>query len=195
MVVLPKTVHALKEWSVAVTALEQGTLSLLLRKGGIQEAGRFTVPHTEVLLYPTYEHQRPDLLKPEYAQQVEAVESGWHPTDVRIGAWARITDVLEVSEDDRPAALLPFHIWNEAFVTERLRWKPGQPLSVLLLRVYRLPEPQRLLYEPSYGGCKSWIDLHTSIALDEQRPVLSDHAYAEHVVQIRAALTGPRVER
>ena len=57
---------ALKEWAVTVDALAQGTQILLLRKGGIHEEGKdFRVIHPEFLLYPTYEHQREDLLKAE----------------------------------------------------------------------------------------------------------------------------------
>ena len=57
---------ALKEWAVTVQALAKGGQVLLLRKGGIHEEGKdFRVIHPEFLLYPTYEHQREDLLKPE----------------------------------------------------------------------------------------------------------------------------------
>lgn len=179
--------QALKEWHVAVEALERGDTILLLRKGGIREVGgKFMVAHDRVLLYPTYEHQQPRLLKPEYAQQVQPVESGWHPTTVRIGSWATITDTLQVSEVDRVMALQPFHIWNQEFVTERLKWKPNQPLYVLLLRVYRLPQSDQIAYDPRYGGCKSWIDLAQEFPLDGSLPALSDRAYAEQVAQIRA---------
>lgn len=58
------TNHALKEWAVAVDALAEGKTILLLRKGGIKEEGnRFRVAYEEILLYPTYEHQQPNLLK------------------------------------------------------------------------------------------------------------------------------------
>lgn len=154
--------HALKEWQVAVHALEQGETIMLLRKGGIREAGgKFTVPHDRVWLYPTYEHQRSHLVKPQYADAMTLVEPGWRPETVRLGSWAFITDCFQVSNAATVAALLPFHIWNEAFVEERLKWKPNQPLEVLLLRVYRLPQPQMLPYQAAYGGCKSWIALPT----------------------------------
>ena len=66
--------HALKEWAVATDVLERGETILLLRKGGIREEGKhFRVAHDEVLLYPTYEHQQPHLLKPQYADPTEAL--------------------------------------------------------------------------------------------------------------------------
>ena len=42
---------ALKEWNIAVKALEKGQTILLLRKGGIKEiSGQFQVNHNPVLL-------------------------------------------------------------------------------------------------------------------------------------------------
>ena len=39
-------------------------MTLLLRKGGIREEHReFRVEHPEFLLFPTFEHQRADLIK------------------------------------------------------------------------------------------------------------------------------------
>ncbi|MEW6491549.1 MAG: DUF1802 family protein [Cyanobacteriota bacterium] len=183
------TTHALKEWAVAVNALEQGKTIMLLRKGGIKEEGnRFTVAHNQVLLYPTYEHQQPHLLKAEYAPQVTPVTSGWHPETVRIGSWAEVTDILLISEESAVTALLPYHIWNEQFVCDRLRWKPRQSLFILLLRTYQLPQPQFIPYRPEYGGCRSWIDLAEPISIEGVVPVLDDTTYREQVGQIRNLL-------
>jgi hypothetical protein len=180
-----QTTSALKEWNVAVNALEQGETILLLRKGGIRETdGKFTVERNRVLLYPTWEHQQPDLLKPNYASQVQSVTSGWHPQDIRISSWATITDLLQVSTAEPVKALYPFHIWNEQFIHNRLKWKPNQPLYVLLLRVYKLLQPQIISYNPKYGGCRSWIELETAIALDQATPVLGEEEYTQQVAQI-----------
>lgn len=189
------TIHALKEWSVAINALAQGKTILLLRKGGIREEGRqFKVAHDEVLLYPTFEHQKPDLLKPEYADKVSPVESGWHPEAVRIGSWAKITDIFMVSYEPSIAALLPYHIWNERFASDRLKWKPSQPMYILLLRIYKLAQPQSIVYRPEYGGCKSWIDLAAPISIADSVPVLSDGEYVKQANAIRNAIAHPQVE-
>lgn len=192
--VLPKLTHALKEWQVAVTALEQGETIVLLRKGGLREVqGRFTIAHQHILLYPTYEHQRSHLVKAQYATAVTPVESGWHPETVRLGSWAAITDSFQVREAAQLAALLPFHIWNEVFVEERLKWKPSQPIEVLLLRVYNLSQPQIISYSPSYGGCKSWLDLTDMTqqtgfmsALADSAPVLETANYREQCAKVKA---------
>jgi hypothetical protein len=184
--------HALKEWAVAVDALEAGKTILLLRKGGIkEEENHFKVAHNEVLLYPTFEHQKPDLLKPEYADQVTPVTSGWHPETIRIGAWAKITDVLMVSFEPSIKALLPFHVWNEKFVSDRLKWKPRQPIYILFLRTYKFNEPQEIPYRTEYGGCKSWIDLSESISVATTTPVLTDTDYNSRKSVICNAIANP----
>ncbi|MGV0024804.1 DUF1802 family protein [Phormidesmis priestleyi] len=184
--------HALKEWAIAVQALEQGETIVLLRKGGIREqGGRFTVTQNQVLLYPTYEHQQPHLLKDEY-QSVEPVASGWHPETVRIGSVANITHIFRVTEADVLESLLPFHIWTADFAEERFQWKPKSPLYVLLLRVSRLSEARMIPYREEYGGCRSWIDLTTPFDLTEATPVLNDTAYLSQVEQISNILNLPK---
>jgi len=190
-----QTQHALKEWAVAVNALERGETIVLLRKGGIREAGKhFRVAHDEVLLYPTYEHQLPELLKPRYSAAVQPVEPGWHPSTVRIGGWAKISNIFQISERDTVAALLEHHIWNERFAAERFGWKPRFPLWVLLLRAYRLPEPVTIPYRAEYGGCRSWIDLAEPVSLAGMIPALTDTEYATRAAAIREIVDREVVE-
>ncbi len=186
------TTHALKEWATAVDALEKGKTILLLRKGGIHEqGGLFKVAYEQVLLYPTFEHQQPHLLKLDYASQVKPVQSGWHPATVRIASYAQITDILLVAQEPAIKALLPYHIWNEEFVRDRLKWKPQQPIYLLLLRTYKLSEIHTIPYCSEYGGCKSWIDLSSPISLEDTIPVLDDAEYAKQATAIRQALARP----
>ena len=181
------TTHALKEWATAVTALEKGETIMLLRKGGIKEEGnRFQVAHDEVLLYPTYEHQQPNLLKKDYATQVTPVTSGWHPETVRISSWAKISDILLVSEAETLEALIPYHIWNQEFAVQRFKWKPRQPLYVLLLRTYLLPSVIEIPYSSEYGGCRSWIDINEPISLQGIVPVFDDEEYIKEVNKIKS---------
>lgn len=183
--------HALKEWAVAIEALTSGTTILLMRKGGIREQhGRFSVEFDRVLLYPTYEHQQPHLLKPDYATRVTTVPSGWHPEVVPIWAWAHITQVWQVSEPATVEALMPYHIWNDRFIDERLRWRPNQPLYVLLLRVYRLEHLHEIPYHAEYGGCRSWIEIEEPMTLTQQQPVLNDEDYARQVERIQTRVMG-----
>lgn len=177
--------HALKEWSVAVDVLAQGQSVLLLRKGGIREANkRFTVPHQQVWLYPTHEHQKSHLLKPLWADQVTTVEPGWHPSQVTLQVWADISHVWMVRTREAVEALLPFHVWNEQFVTERFRWKPSQPLHLLILRVHRLTTPVQIDWQLAYGGCRSWITLASALSTLPSIPVLDEPTWTGKVQQI-----------
>ena len=181
--------HALKEWAVAVNALESGKTIMLLRKGGIHErGGRFQLAYQQVLLYPTYEHQQSFMLKAEYVNLVCPVTSGWHPETIRIGSWAEITDILPVADESIVSDLLLFNIWNEYFISDRLKWKASQPLYILLLRTYKLPQAQYIPYLPEYGGCKSWIDLDQQVSLQGSQPVLSDTVYGQLVETIRGII-------
>jgi len=50
---------AFKEWAIVVDALGRGEQIIILRKGGIAEAGGvFRVEHDRFWLYPTYAHQQ-----------------------------------------------------------------------------------------------------------------------------------------
>lgn len=176
---------ALKEWNVAVNALANGDTIVLLRKGGIrEEGGRFTVEHRQVLLYPTFEHQKPDLLKPEYVTQVQVVDSGWHPDRIKISSFAEITKILQVNDESILNKLFLYHIWNDKFVSDRLKWKPRQPLYILLLRTYKLSQVYEIFYRPEYGSCRSWISLDKLINIKGLTPVLNDNDYSKLSAEI-----------
>lgn len=182
--------NALKEWSVAVNALVQGQSILLLRKGGIREIGnQFQVPHQRVWLYPTYEHQKPHLLKPQWATQVTPVETGWHPTQVILQAWADVAYVWTIRHQQSVEQLLPFHIWNEQFAKERFRWKPRQPLHLLLLRVHQLTTPIPIDWQTRYGGCRSWLTLKTSLDTEPSTPVLNRQTWTTTVQKIHSQIS------
>ncbi|NES05259.1 MAG: DUF1802 family protein [Okeania sp. SIO2F4] len=172
------TTAALKEWNVAVNALENGNTIMLLRKGGIREqGGNFTVAHQQILLYPTFEHQQSNLLKSKYANQVQIVDSGWHPEKIKISSFAEITNVLPVTDKSILNKLFFYHIWNEKFVSDRFNWKPQQRLYILLLRTYKLSQVYEIFYRPEYSGCRSWIELATPINITDLVPVLNDDTY------------------
>ena len=177
--------YSLKEWAIAVSALGSGQTIMLLRKGGIREnSKKFRVKQQHVWLYPTYEHQKPQLLKTEYSHQVQEVPSGWHPQTVNIQSYGEITHTLMVDSWDIIKQLEPYHVWNQTMIRDRFKWKPQQPLAVLLLRVFNLPEPVTIPYDSSYGGCKSWIELQQPIALQNLKPVMSLDNYQQQAQEI-----------
>src|SRR3979409_1042674 len=99
---------AFKEWAVTVRALAEGEQLLTLRKGGIREPEKhFKLDHERFFLYPTFDHQRTDLVRrsPRPAPSRDRGEGVWsdgephpqalhrgeqlnQPDRVRIRAWA-----------------------------------------------------------------------------------------------------------
>lgn len=185
---------ALKEWSVAIDALASGETILLLRKGGIKEnQGKFSAEANQVVLFPTFEHQKPKLLKPQYQNAVEPVAKGWHPSTITLKAWADITHIFLTDDADKVARLSAFHIWQPNLAQDRLKWKPKQPLYVLALRTYRFPEPIILSWHESYGGCQSWVPLADGITVDRAgdragKAAVNEAAYLAQVEEITQVL-------
>lgn len=184
---------ALKEWAVTVGALAQGRQTLLLRKGGIHEESRdFRVIHPEFLLYPTFEHQREDLLRREYQPDLRSLLAEPRQEDqITFSHWARVEELVEISEQDKVDDLSPHYIWTKEYAESRLRWKPMLPLAVMLLRVYRLERPVTVPFLPEYRGCTSWVEVLNDVPLARLQPVLSDEEFQRQVEEIKGSLGLP----
>ena len=188
---LPEQCHiALKEWAVTVRALGQGQQVLLLRKGGIHESSKdFRVIHPEFLLYPTFEHQQEGLLKE--AHQPALLSLLDEPPDenkISFSYWAKVEETIEVSQQERVDALSSYHIWTNDYAQSRLRWKHMLPLTVLLLRVYRLEPPVNVPFLPEYRGCTSWVEVLERVPLGRMEPVLDDEESRRRIKEIKGAL-------
>ncbi|MBA3792259.1 MAG: DUF1802 family protein [Rubrobacter sp.] len=170
--------HALKEWAVAVRALERGDTTLVVRKGGIREKA-FAVPETRFLLLPGYEHQRTNLVKPEFRGIMDEIPDLTDDGPLRFSSFAEVTGAYEVSEAEDLAALDPSHMWIHEYAESRFKWRPKKPLTVLVLRTYLLSETVELPFREEYGGCKSWIELRESVSAEGARPALSDEKFEE----------------
>jgi hypothetical protein len=168
--------HALKEWAVTVEALERGITALVVRKGGIREKA-FAVPKTRFLLLPGYEHQRPELIKPEYRPIMDDIPDLTDDGPLRFSSFAEVHGAYEISEAADLAALNEHHMWTHEYAESRFKWRPKKPLTVLILRAYVLPETVELPFRDGYGGCKSWIELEDSVSVEGARPALSDEGF------------------
>jgi hypothetical protein len=172
---------AFKEWAVIVHALLEGEQILDVRKGGIREDGRhFSLQSTRVWLYPTAEHQKPELLKDPYRHWIDLAHSAPVGEAITIEGWADVVRAATVTEPDELAAIESKLIWTADYAESRLGWKRRDPLWVLALRVHRLIEPVTIPWSEAYGGCTSWVDL-TGLPDDPaslpSEPALSDVAF------------------
>jgi hypothetical protein len=71
-----------------------------------------------------------------------------------------------------------------------LKWKPKIPVTVLALRVYKLPEAQEIRFRSEYGGCKSWIELEDDLGTETAEPVLGDREYASLIEALGKKIPG-----
>ena len=184
---------ALREWAVIYDALLQGRQIVDLRKGGIHENNhRFALRSARFWLYPGYEHQRPDLLKPVFRPDLERVlRQAPPPGRIRIPGWAEVVATAELSDPDSLRRLDDEFIWMHDYAAERLRWKPKQPLLLLVLRAYRLADPIDVPWRDQYRGCTSWadlIDLAPDPAALPSQPALSDAQFADRYAALRSRL-------
>ncbi|WP_239712251.1 DUF1802 family protein [Paenibacillus sp. 19GGS1-52] len=182
---------ALKEWASAIDALIEGKQIMVLRKGGIEEeTRRFELKSHSFYLYPTFEHQRTELVKEKDRHYVEQSLVSYHPNapTIRLNAYAEAVADLEVRTLEQLELLYPYHMWSEGLASERLRWKATEPLHILLLRVYILEEPLEIKVLPEYSGCRSWIELTSLPDVGKFRPVLSDEEFQRQSNIIMTAL-------
>jgi hypothetical protein len=181
--------HTLKEWAVAVRALERGDTALVVRKGGIREKA-FAVPKTRFLLLPGYEHQRPELIKPEFRHIMDEIPDLTDDGPLRFSSFAEVEGAFEISEADDLARLNDHHMWTHEYAESRFKWRPKKPLTVLVLRTYVLPQTMELPYREGYGGCKSWIELEDAVSVEGARPALSDAEFEDLVSPALGVLRG-----
>lgn len=181
---------AFKEWAVVVDALGRGDQILILRKGGIAEGrGGFQVEHREFLLFPTLFHQQRESVVASAQQHFDEIAPKFPPPEVlrleyfaRVIAWCRV-ESLEVAERLRGQ-----HVWRDEVIRERFDWSKNKLISALAVRVFRLPQAVELPMVPSYGGCKSWIEIEQDIPTGQAQAVLTDTAFSEKWNELEAVL-------
>lgn len=153
------TQPALKEWSAAVHAMLDGRQTVLLRKGGIHEK-RFTLDSSHFLFFPTVAHSHAQRVRPEHRALLKAAAADSTESEIVLRAGAKVVAAIEVNRPDGLEDIAPLHIWtSESVRTERLDFRPKHRLTVLVVQVSPLAEPEHLPRLSSYAGCTSWVPL------------------------------------
>lgn len=182
---------AFKEWAIIVDALGRGEQILLLRKGGIAEGqGGFQVEHPRFLFFPTLYHQQRESVLPAAQARYDAISPQFPPPETlrlefcaEVVAWRKLDSLAAVER------LRGQHIWRDEVLAQRFEWGKEQNLFALAVRVSRLQQRIELPMVPSYGGCKSWIELAEDIPSDIAQPVLEESAFQARLSQFESALT------
>jgi len=205
---------AFKEWAVTVRALAEGEQLVTLRKGGMRETGKhFRLEHDRFFLYPTFDHQRSDLVRESHQPELRrALEEGvWadgepplnglgydagieQPDRVRIRAWAEVAGHWTIDDPRCVDALSPYYVWTTDYAEKRLAWRRRHPLHVILLRTYRIPRPVTVKVRDEHNGGRSWLEITRDLPF-EGTPVLSDDEFDRASEEIEAIVHGGVVER
>ncbi len=203
---------AFKEWAVTVRALAEGEQLLTLRKSTAREPGKpLTLDYDRFFLYPTFDCLHSDLVRESHRPELtRALEEGvWsdgeptpaamargleihQPDRVRIRAWAEVAAIHTISDRRAVDALSPFYVWSSDYAERRLEWRHRTPLSVIVLRSYRIPRPVTVKVRDEYGGLRSWVELTRDLPF-EGTPVLSDEEFGRASEEIAGIASGERI--
>lgn len=195
---------AFKEWAVTVRALAEGEQLLTLCKGSSRESDNFHLEHERFFLFPTFEHQRSDLVRESHRPELSrALEEGvWsegepspqamlrdgditQPDRVRIRAWAEVAACFTITDRRSIDALSPFYVWTTDYAEKRLAWARRHPLHVILLRTYRIPRPVTVKVRDDFNRGRPWLELTRDLPF-EGTPVLSDEEFERASEEIAA---------
>src|SRR5947199_5516754 len=102
---------------------------------------------------------------------------GTETEQIKRSAARVVTDIVQLSSRAQVEAVDDEHVWTPALIDMRFNYRPENPLYLLLLRAYRLHEPQTIANTPAYAGCKSWVPLDQPVDLGDALPVLDDVKY------------------
>lgn len=183
---------AFKEWQVVCDVLASGRQSILLRKGGIHE-GRsgFSFAHESFFIFPTRFHAQGGQVREGEVKPLPE----WQTGDIlRITHHAEARWAVTLHDWEKVAALESCHIYSEATVRERFDWEgkgmASGSIHVALVRVRALAAPWEIIYQPSFGGCRSWITLPDPPAdwQETARPVMDDAEFARFAETLAALL-------
>jgi hypothetical protein len=198
---------AFKEWAVTVRALSEGEQLLTLRKPGPGEQS-FELEHDRFFLFPTFDHQHNDLVRPSHHPELDrALEEGvWpdeephprallqdggipQPDRVRIRAWAEVAELITIDNPKTVDGLSPFYVWTTDYASKRLNWRPRNPLQIVLLRVHRIPRPVTVRVREEYHTSRSWVEIDRDLPF-EGTPVMADEEFERASEEIRSISGG-----
>jgi hypothetical protein len=155
----------------------------------------FALVEPRFLLYPTYEHQDETSVKEPYRAWFRSSIADRPPDDVvRVQSWAEVTDLFLTHDLDALLGLGDEYAWSDDYIRMRMAYKPRKPMNVVVVRTWKLPAPVDVGVLEHFAGCKSWVPLEQTIALDDRAPVIAAEQHEARVAKIERAL-GPGAKR
>lgn len=186
---------ALKEWSVVCDLLAAGRFCLLLRKGGVHERGgpgRFELDYDRFLMFPAWEHERLEWIKPAELAAVDYEPVEVEPSEITFKSYAEAARIWQVPSRSAFDLLDDLHPWASPQIDMRFNYKPDRPLYLLALRCYRLPEPAVVPNRDGFAGCVSWVPMSSEDAVDVSggEAAMSDREFDSVLTRVERAFAG-----
>ena len=179
---------ALKEWALVCDMLTSGRMTVLFRKGGINEKG-FWVEAEEFLLFPTYFHQNRDKVRPEFRAEFDAALASAPPEGtLRVPAIARVVAAIAVTRNSGVYELEDLHPYTREQVDLRLAFRPKKPLVLLAVETVPLRAHVEVPVLERYAGCSSWMPLEVD-AFEPGDPVVPLAEIEATAARVRAAVS------
>jgi hypothetical protein len=177
-----ETMIAFKEWALVCDSMLKGETSLIFRKGGIAEGrAAFRFKHRDFFLFPTFFHEQGESLR-----LAQPIAVGEPPAEVAIKGFAHVEFTSWVDDLGVLTSVRDLHILTDQVLEQRFQYSEPKGLYLAFARVFRWDTPWRFPYQPSFGGCRSWLELPGVPPEANLVPVLSDEEQAWRRNQVRA---------
>jgi hypothetical protein len=162
-----------KEWALVCESMLRGETSLIFRKGGIAEGREgFRFKHSQFFMFPTYFHEQID-----QTRLLRATDLPVPGETIKIEAFAYVEFTCWITD---LAALEPFsefHVLRPEVLEKRFEQDESKGLHLAFVKVFRVLPTWHLANQPSFGGCRSWVDLPAASPDLVCHPVLSDEEH------------------
>jgi len=153
----------------------------------VLHAPRFTLDSPHFLFFPTVAHSHTQRVRPEHRDLLEPAAADSNENEVVLRAGAKVIAAVEVNRPEGLEDIAPLHIWTaESVRVDRLDFRPKHRLTVLVVQVSPLAEPERLRRMPEYAGCTSWVSLPVNPMWST--PVHDDATLHDIAARVRASV-------
>jgi hypothetical protein len=145
--------------------------------------------HPEFLFFPTLFHQQRESVLPIAQKRFDEIAQQFPPPEIlRLEFFAKVAEWRKLDSLKDAERLRGQHFWRDEVVAERFDWGKDKNIFAMAVRVFRLPKPIQLPNLPSYGGCKSWIELEQEVTTEHAKPVLDEKAFGEKLAKFQNQL-------
>jgi hypothetical protein len=162
-----------KEWALVCKSMLLGETSLIFRKGGIAEGREgFRFKHSQFFLFPTYFHEQIDQIRLN-----RAIDLPVPGETIEIEAFAHVEFTCWITDLKVLEPFTEFHVLRSEVLEKRFHQDDSKGLHMAFVRVFRVNPTWSLANQPSFGGCRSWVDLPASSPDLVCHPVLSNEEH------------------